>query len=662
MKKLIAAMLALIMTLALVPTAAFAEEALNTGYGTFSYEDTSYTNGISTHGIVSNIKVDAHNGKGLNVINGNKLQASFEYRGSQFGDKTVHILKDGKLTDKASSNTAKADPSIIIENNEVYKFDYAGMGGNFVKRIKNVYYMTVPLIGGQWYCEYFKGLPAPLIWDGQVNFVYKKAENNIYILNYDANEGTGAPVSETQNKGSLASATFTISSVAPTREGYKFLGWADSKDAAAANTNYAAGKKLTLTYTSDVTQKTLYAVWEAKENITLAYDANGGTGAPNSETQQVEKGQSAAFTVSAAEPTWENHTFKGWSTSNNATTAEYTGGNSITISQNTTLYAVWEENTTPPTDKPNRPEPEDTSKPFIELTGEEAVKVQCTNDKSHAPKSYGLKFEGYTIGDVQGDEQTGYTCDITVQPDEYVSAYNETYSGHTLVDPSQTGTIKLEWDKENHEWKLATPSDVPVVFTVKCETTPAFGGVITVKKTVESNDPADKTKDFRFKVTVMGQIGPNPDPSTSPIISAVNAVTAPAAGAANKTATDADFKDTNGDGVWTFEFTLRDGDTMTISNLPEGYTYRVEELDAGGYTVTVNDEAASSNDVALTKEKLTETLNFKNAKGSAPTPTPTPGGGHHHYEPTPVPPIIVNPPKTGDMTIWQSILRFLGIK
>ena len=656
MKKLIAAMLALVMTLALVPTAAFAEEALNTDET--AQEDTAVLASANARGIfTSNIKIDAYKGKGFDFIEKNKLGVAFEYKGSQVGSgkSKVYILRDGKLTGKASGNTAKADPSIIIKDGIAYKFSHAGIGGNY-NRLKEVYYHSSK---EQWYYSYSSGPDIVVSAKGQINFAYDKTGDNTYILNYDANGGTGAPESETQVRKSLASATFTISQTTPTREGYKFLGWADSKDAAAANTNYAAGKKLTLTYTSDVTQKTLYAVWEAKENITLAYDANGGTGAPNSETQQVEKGQSAAFTVSAAEPTWENHTFKGWSTSNNATTAEYTGGNSITISQNTTLYAVWEENTTPPTDKPNGPKPEYTSKPFIELTGEEAVKVQCTNDKSHAPKSYGLKFEGYTIGDVQGDEQTGYTCDITVQPDEYVSAYNETYSGHTLVDPSQTGTIKLAWDKENQEWKLATPSGVPVVFTVKCETTPAFGGVITVKKTVESNDPADKTREFKFKVTVMGNIGPGPAP-TDPIISAVNAVAAPAAGAANKTATDKDFVEKNG--IWTFEFTLRDGDTMTISNLPEGYTYRVEELDAGGYTVTVNDEVASSNDVALTKEKLTETLNFKNAKGSAPTPTPTPGGGHHHYEPTPVPPIIVNPPKTGDMTIWQSILRFLGIK
>ena len=50
-----------------------------------------------------------------------------------------------------------------------------------------------------------------------------------------------------------------------------------------------------------------------------------------------------------------------------------------------------------------------------------------------------------------------------------------------------------------------------------------------------------------------------------------------------------------------------------------------------------------------------------------PTPTPTPGGGngggHSHYYPTTTPvPVIVIPPKTGDMTIWQSILHFLGIR
>ena len=37
------------------------------------------------------------------------------------------------------------------------------------------------------------------------------------------------------------------------------------------------------------------------------------------------------------------------------------------------------------------------------------------------------------------------------------------------------------------------------------------------------------------------------------------------------------------------------------------------------------------------------------------------GGGYHYPTATPVP-VIVIPPKTGDMTVWQSILHFLGIR
>ena len=48
------------------------------------------------------------------------------------------------------------------------------------------------------------------------------------------------------------------------------------------------------------------------------------------------------------------------------------------------------------------------------------------------------------------------------------------------------------------------------------------------------------------------------------------------------------------------------------------------------------------------------------AQTTPPEPTPTPYIPHHHYDPVPV--VVVVPPKTGDMTIWQSILHFLGIR
>ena len=88
------------------------------------------------------------------------------------------------------------------------------------------------------------------------------------------------------------------------------------------------------------------------------------------------------------------------------------------------------------------------------------------------------------------------------------------------------------------------------------------------------------------------------------------------------------------------------------------------ESNNAGYTVT------SENDKGTIRAKGTAEVKFTNTKSAAPTvsptPTPTPGGGNGgggHWHPTTTPvPVIVIPPKTGDMTIWQSILHFLGIR
>ena len=335
-----------------------------------------------------------------------------------------------------------------------------------------------------------------------------------------------------------------------------------------------------------------------------------------------------------------------------------------------TLHFTCKDNhTVPQPDKPPaKPEPENTSKPVVGLTGEEAVKVHCTTNAKHAAMRCDLLENSFDIGVVTKDETSGeYFCNITVHADKYVKKYNEYLKDHTLETEGQTGTIKLKWKPDDTGdntglWEVV--GGVPVVFNVKCETQPqpdTFPGVITVKKTVDSNVPADKNKEFNFKVTVLIPIDPNPDPSGPPNAKSANAVKAPAVRGANKTATKDAFVEEND--IWTLRFTLKGGDMMTISDLPVGFTYRVEELDADGYTVTVNNETTTSKDVGLTKENPKMTLNFKNTKGSTPTPTPyNGGGGHSHYHPyaTPVP-VTVIPPKTGDMTLLQYIARLLGL-
>ena len=81
----------------------------------------------------------------------------------------------------------------------------------------------------------------------------KAAYGKLFILNYDANGGTGAPVPTTgEVNGSTASVA--VSNDVPTRDGYRFLGWSTSP---TGSVNYTGGSSITLT--GDVM---LYAVWE----------------------------------------------------------------------------------------------------------------------------------------------------------------------------------------------------------------------------------------------------------------------------------------------------------------------------------------------------------------------------------------------------------------
>ena len=82
---------------------------------------------------------------------------------------------------------------------------------------------------------------------------------------------------------------------------------------------------------------------ETDYTYTLSYNANGGSGAPSSQQQTVASvtAPSMTFTISNTQPTRTGYTFLGWSTSSSATSASYSPGGSITISSNTTLYAVW---------------------------------------------------------------------------------------------------------------------------------------------------------------------------------------------------------------------------------------------------------------------------------------------------------------------------------
>lgn len=118
------------------------------------------------------------------------------------------------------------------------------------------------------------------------------------------------------------------------RTGHTFAGWNEAANGSGTSwTNYI-NKPWTWTYTKSIT---LFAQWKIN-TYTVSYNANGGSGAPGSQTKTF--GQ--ALTLSGTKPTRPNYAFKGWSTNKSAVSAEYTAGGSYYTDSSVTLYAVWE--------------------------------------------------------------------------------------------------------------------------------------------------------------------------------------------------------------------------------------------------------------------------------------------------------------------------------
>lgn len=104
-----------------------------------------------------------------------------------------------------------------------------------------------------------------------------------------------------------------------------------SKYSVSGSSQYTAG--------SGTTHKSSASVsWTApRPNYTVKYNANGGSGAPSSQT----KVYGQTLTLSKTIPKRTGYQFLGWATSRTATKATYLAGASYTANASVTLYAVW---------------------------------------------------------------------------------------------------------------------------------------------------------------------------------------------------------------------------------------------------------------------------------------------------------------------------------
>ena len=189
-----------------------------------------------------------------------------------------------------------------------------------------------------------------------------------------------------------------------------------------------------------------------EETYVLHYDANGGEGAPASQTTKSNTGK-ATFTVSSAIPTRDGCTFLGWADDADATAVQYHGGDEITLTKDNptkTIYAVWEAKNPQP---PLIPAPSyDDLKSAI---GQ--IQVKDVSTPSCGTENYDLidntQSEPFNWTKTARLDQPG-KYDVTIKTAPYVAKYNsEKTKTHELNNANQT-TLKLVISYENNKWVL----------------------------------------------------------------------------------------------------------------------------------------------------------------------------------------------------------------
>jgi len=128
------------------------------------------------------------------------------------------------------------------------------------------------------------------------------------------------------------SKTCSVTSPSIEKNGYEIIGWNTSNSATTSSWNVNTSKSISA-------NSTYYPITKLN-TYTVSYNANGGSGAPASQTKTTNNN----LTLSSVKPTRVGYTFQGWGTSSSATTATYQPGGTYSDNKSITLYAVWKIN------------------------------------------------------------------------------------------------------------------------------------------------------------------------------------------------------------------------------------------------------------------------------------------------------------------------------
>ena len=191
------------------------------------------------------------------------------------------------------------------------RYTYNGESSNLILGGR---YLAYSQADDEFYAGRYSGVTSPI-------YLYEQKQQVLF----EPNGGMVTPTSKNITKGSAYGELPT-----PTRDGYVFAGWF---------TDDAEPEEIkSTTIVTKTGSHTLYARWAtASTKYTITYNANGGSGAPASQTKGVDE----TITLSTTKPTRTYYNFSRWNTKADGSGKSYDTGDTYSTNANLTLYAQW---------------------------------------------------------------------------------------------------------------------------------------------------------------------------------------------------------------------------------------------------------------------------------------------------------------------------------
>lgn len=259
--------------------------------------------------------------------------------------------------------------------------------------------------------------------------------------------------------------------------------------AASGYTN-ATSSRYGAVYFNSGSQSIYLSATQVPPTYTVSYNANGGTGAPGSQSWQGE----GYRTITSSIPTRSGYTFIGWNESSSAVTAAVTAGGSYYVDSSFTFYAVWRKNVTLTYNANNGTGAPSSETHYVGTNGKYTFTISYT-----IPTRSGYNFTGWWTSEGTGPFWGGDTLVLSANQTLYAGWTISTYNVYGYISTGVSSfTISYTAANGNSVSKTFNSSNSGTSVAIKAGTSISFSSCTLSDSTYYTNPIANFCTDIDY--------------------------------------------------------------------------------------------------------------------------------------------------------------------